>query len=55
MNTMMVEFKDFIGTEFIDKYEKSINEDFNIMLRHLNDEFYEMTNKYQREDDTYKA
>ncbi len=50
MNTMMVEFKDFIGTEFIERYEKSINEDFNIMLRHLNDEFYEMTNKYQREE-----
>lgn len=42
MNTMMV--------EFIDKYEKSISEDFNIILRHLNDEFYEMTNKYQSEE-----
>lgn len=50
MNTMIVEFKTFIGTEFISKYEKSINEDFNIILKHLNDDFYEMTNKYQREE-----
>lgn len=47
---MMIEFKAFIGTEFISKYEKSINEKFNIILKHLNDDFSEMTNKYQREE-----
>jgi len=47
---MMVEFKAFIGTEFISKYEKNINENFNVILKHLTDDFYEMTNEYQREE-----
>jgi len=46
----MVEFKAFIGTEFISKYEKNINENFNVILKHLTDDFYEMTNEYQREE-----
>lgn len=47
---MMVEFKAFIGTKFITKYEKNVGEKFSGMLKNLTDDLYEMTNEYQREE-----